>query len=126
MNNDLISREALRKAFHERIYYFDKSSWDEANALINNAPTIEPFERIGSICEENCGYRPQGECKTCAHRDPEDKKCDCGAIERQGCSFPVSDDYFCKYYVDFLQTGQKLRDNFRKGCGLDKGGGADD
>ena len=61
MNNDLISREALRKAFHERIYYFDKSSWDEANALIDNAPSVEPFEKIGSICEENCGYNPQGE-----------------------------------------------------------------
>lgn len=42
--------------------------------------------------------RPQGECKTCRHRDPEDKKCDCGGLERQGCPFPVSDDYFCKFY----------------------------
>lgn len=42
--------------------------------------------------------RPQGECKTCRHRDPEDKKCDCGGQERQGCPFPVSDDYYCKYY----------------------------
>ena len=42
--------------------------------------------------------RPQGECKSCRHRDPEDKKCDCGAIERQGCPFPVSDDYYCKHY----------------------------
>lgn len=40
--SDLISREALRKAFHERIWHFDKSSWDEANALIDNAPTIDP------------------------------------------------------------------------------------
>ena len=37
-------------------------------------------------------------CATCMHRDPEDKKCDCGAMERQGCQFPVSDDYFCKFY----------------------------
>lgn len=42
--------------------------------------------------------RPQGECRTCRHRDTEDKKCDCGALERQGCPFPVSDDYFCKFY----------------------------
>ena len=41
MNNDLISRDALRKAFHKRIHHFDKSSWDEANALINDAPTVE-------------------------------------------------------------------------------------
>lgn len=42
--------------------------------------------------------RTQGECGTCRHRDPEDKKCDCGGQERQGCPFPVSDDYFCKFY----------------------------
>lgn len=39
--SDLISREALRKAFHERIHYFNKSSWDEANAIIDNAPTVQ-------------------------------------------------------------------------------------
>lgn len=33
----------------------------EVIMTIDNAPTVEPFERIGSICEENCGYRPQGE-----------------------------------------------------------------
>lgn len=37
------------------------------------------------------------QCKDCKHRDPEDKKCDCGMFERQGCIFPVDDDYFCKY-----------------------------
>lgn len=37
------------------------------------------------------------QCKDCKHRDPEDKKCDCGMFERQGCIFPVADDYFCKY-----------------------------
>ena len=36
-------------------------------------------------------------CKDCRHRDPEDKKCDCGGTERQGCRFPVDDDYFCAY-----------------------------
>lgn len=36
-------------------------------------------------------------CKDCRHRDPEDKKCDCGCFERQGCDFPVADDYFCKF-----------------------------
>jgi hypothetical protein len=37
----LIDADALKKAFHKRIYYFNKSSWDEANALIDNAPTVE-------------------------------------------------------------------------------------
>lgn len=36
-------------------------------------------------------------CRECRHRDPEDHKCDCGQNERQGCPFPVDDDYFCKY-----------------------------
>ena len=36
-------------------------------------------------------------CGECKHRDPEDKKCDCGMFERQRCIFPVADDYFCKY-----------------------------
>ena len=36
-------------------------------------------------------------CKDCRHRDPEDRKCDSGEMERQGCVFPVDDDYFCAY-----------------------------
>ena len=36
-------------------------------------------------------------CGECKHRDPEDKKCDSGMLERAGCIFPVDDDYFCKY-----------------------------
>lgn len=42
--------------------------------------------------------RSQGKCKTCRHRDPEDKKCDCGEPERAGCPFPVRNNYFCKFY----------------------------
>ena len=34
-------------------------------------------------------------CKDCKHRDPEDHKCDSGALERAGCIFPVQDEYFC-------------------------------
>ena len=36
-------------------------------------------------------------CRDCRHRDPEDHKCDSGEMERQGCPFPVHDDYFCAY-----------------------------
>ncbi|MBR2681631.1 MAG: hypothetical protein IKE23_12970 [Exiguobacterium sp.] len=38
---------------------------------------------------------PVVRCKDCKHRDPEDHKCDSGALERAGCIFPVQDDYFC-------------------------------
>lgn len=40
---------------------------------------------------------PVVRCAECGNRDPEDHKCRCGAMERQGCPFPVDDDYFCKY-----------------------------
>ncbi len=36
-------------------------------------------------------------CKDCKHRDPEDLKCDCGGLERAGCIFSVSDNYFCAH-----------------------------
>lgn len=58
-------------------------------------PESEPFD-----CGENYEHCPLIEivrCGECKHRDPEDKKCDCGMFERQGCIFPVADDYFCKY-----------------------------
>lgn len=69
-SGDCISREALRKAFHKRIYYFDKSSWDEANALIENAPTVDIKDQIAGAYNEGymCGNReaekgrPQGDC----------------------------------------------------------------
>ena len=40
---------------------------------------------------------PVVRCKDCRHRDPEDHKCDCGEMERQGCPFRVDDDYYCAY-----------------------------
>ena len=46
---------------------------------------------------EDCPLIDIVPCKECKHRDPEDKKCDSGMFERQGCIFPVDDDYFCKY-----------------------------
>lgn len=33
-------------------------------------------------------------CRDCKHRDPEDRKCDCGGLEHAHM-FPVSDDWFC-------------------------------
>ena len=48
--------DALKEQFIEGAY-----TTKGIREVIDNAPTIEPFERIGSICEENCGYNPQGE-----------------------------------------------------------------
>lgn len=57
---DLISRSALRKAFKN--HPLCNGVWLQySREIIDNAPTIEPFEKIGAICDENCGYRLRGE-----------------------------------------------------------------
>ena len=38
--------------------------------------------------------RPVVRCRDCKHRDPEDRKCDCGGLEHAHMS-PVADDWFC-------------------------------
>lgn len=56
----LIDADELKKLFPDE----GEGSWTyniTAKSYIDNAPTVEPFERIGAICNENCGYRPQGE-----------------------------------------------------------------
>lgn len=50
---------------------------------------IDSFDTIDAV--------PVVRCKDCKHRDPEDRKCDSGALERAGCVFPVEDDYFCAW-----------------------------
>ena len=61
-------------------------------------------EFSGIVCKlnrnnnkSNCPLIDIVTCGECKHRDPKDKKCDCGMFERQGCIFPVADDYFCNY-----------------------------
>ena len=44
MNNDLISREALKEIIEEKVTYIDGDSVYKIIDLINNAPTVEyPF-----------------------------------------------------------------------------------
>ena len=53
--------------------------WDGIEQAIDESPTIDAV--------------PVVRCKDCKHRDPEDKKCDCGHdIEWQ---LPRQDDWFC-------------------------------
>ena len=59
---------------------------------------ISSFKKAYEMAIKVLEGSKQGKCRTCRHRDLEDKKCDCGGLERQGCPFPVSDDYFCKFY----------------------------
>ena len=88
----LIDADALKKT---KVYSEERREYIVAVFNIDNAPTVEE--------------RPHGECKTCSHRDPEDKKCDCGGLERIGCQFPVSDDYYCKYY-ERMTCGADMRE----------------
>lgn len=39
--------------------------------------------------------RPLVLCKNCKHRDPENKKCDCGGMPWNTQIIPVPDDWFC-------------------------------
>jgi len=57
---------------------------------------VGPYYRARSGKPDWCPLRPAPEvvrCRECAHRDPEDKKCDCGHdILWQ---LPRGDDWFC-------------------------------
>lgn len=62
----LIDADALKEAIEKNAcrhsHYYDVFD------VIDDAPTIEPFEKIGAICNENCGgYRPKG--KWIEHED---------------------------------------------------------
>lgn len=96
----LIDVDELKKAIVQNRCIDSVTVYDVLD-IIDNVPTVvdDNFSlgyQFG--VRQTLNARPQGECRTCIHRDPEDKKCDCGGIERQGCPFPVSDDYFCKFY----------------------------
>lgn len=64
-------------------------------ARINLTVNLEYEEVVERLKAE--GWVIPVRCKYCKHRDPEDHKCDCGEMERQGCLFPVDDDYYCFY-----------------------------
>lgn len=59
----------------------------------------ETADAMHAMCYFNIGgfEREIVRCKDCRHRDPEDKKCDCGKMERSENKLPVHDNYFCAY-----------------------------
>lgn len=64
---------------------------DKYDRLLISATKLAEAVRVYQIADLTEVVR----CKDCRHRDPEDKKCDCGELERAGCVFPMRDDYFC-------------------------------
>ena len=76
--SDLISRQAAINAIENTECELLPEEWDELTDAITAVPSVQP-EII--------------RCKDCKHRDPEDKKCDCGhAIIWQ---LPRDDNWFC-------------------------------
>ena len=58
------------------------TAYSKSYRAIKDAPTIDAV--------------PVVRCKDCKHRDPEDKRCDCGGHEWvKGKILPVKDDWFC-------------------------------
>ena len=77
---------------------------EKAIEAVNNITLFgEPIGRIINFGENILRNIPAADvqpvvmCKDCRHRDPEDRKCDSGQLERAGCLFPVDDNYFCAY-----------------------------
>ena len=60
-------------------------------------PCTEPCVDIGLIeTAPTVDAVPVVRCKDCVHRDPEDKRCDCGGHEWfVGKIVPVADDFYC-------------------------------
>ena len=79
MNTDLISRQAAVDLVKSRSY--DLSEREDEWAM------VQDVEELPSAQPEII------RCKDCKHRDPEDKKCDCGHdIQWQ---LPRQDDWYC-------------------------------
>ena len=87
----------------ERVTYISReAAIKRFNFAVLDCLGMEPTIRAGDIIKAlesipATDVRPVVLCKECRHRDPEDHKCDCGGMERQGCPFKVADDYFCAY-----------------------------
>ncbi len=75
--DELISRQAAMDALNA-LHYNDREDWCFVLDTIEFLPSSQP-EII--------------RCKDCKHRDPEDKKCDCGHDIRW--QLPRQDDWFC-------------------------------
>lgn len=96
----LIDSDALGigKAKREAFTYPEYADgWNAAIDIIDAAPTIEidrPTRSQFKRMAVQLGYEPVVRCKECKHRDPEDKRCDCGCWHTP---FTTNDNDFCSY-----------------------------
>lgn len=90
MMGDLISREALRKAFHYRIKFFNKSDWDKAMLIIDTIPAVrkKTYERSHGewIMNKTSARGRNYTCTICkkVSRNKFDFCPNCGADMREG------------------------------------------
>lgn len=77
--------------------YYEETN--DMGATVNWCKADREIIATCSWCDEyvHIDLVPVVRCKDCKHRDPEDHKCDSGALERVGCIFSVADDYFCAW-----------------------------
>ena len=86
--------KAKREAFTVPEY---ADGWNSAIEIIDKAPTIDidrPTQSQFKRMAVQLGYEPVVHCKDCKHRDPEDKRCDCGCWHNP---FTTNDNDFCSY-----------------------------
>ena len=70
---------------------------EQVNELIDAAPTVDidrPTRSQFKRMAVQLGYAPVVYCKNCKHRDPENKRCDCGCWNNP---FTTNDNDFCSY-----------------------------
>ena len=102
------------KKLRKDCYFYYESQ--EMSAHVPNCSFDAQYEYGFCPCSENCKhYISKNEahnlikqitrCKDCNHRDPEDKKCDCGHdIQWQ---LPRTDNWFCA-------DGERRTDGYKK------------
>ncbi len=119
----LIDADALKKAIPEtsvdafqncrNCVLLDK---EQVHELIDAAPTVDidrPTRSQFKRMAVQLGYEPVVHCKDCKHRDPEDKRCDCGCWHTP---FTTNDNDFCRYgerkndFVDDNKIGERKND----------------
>ncbi len=111
MNNDLISREALKKAiknsFKHNLNGYDALLISEIDEFINNAPTV-------------CGNNPKW-CESCVSKG----KCASTRPKGEWKTNLTTGDIFCSCCKEVRRDTRIKHINFCNSCGADMRGGAE-
>lgn len=87
----LIDADGAYKVLTDYYHHRTEIQHEALKEALSKVPTVDAID----VVAKNETTTDVVRCKDCKHRDPEDHKCDSGALERAGCIFPVRDDYFC-------------------------------